>query len=74
MRIYKRFRLPAENAVTGAFVADGRSDGQYAVDASASQPQAEESARDRERRQAELAELRAQYAHLPEAVRSDMGI
>jgi len=65
IRIYERFKLPAEAAITGAFnIASDKDDYQTA------QQQAEEEAR----RAAEMAELHAKYAHLPEAVKSSMGI
>lgn len=69
-RIYKRFRLPSDVSISGAFNVGGQlgepGDGQPGggvVD-----PQQEAAY------QAEMQAMRDQYAHLPESVRAQMGI
>jgi len=73
-RIYRRFRLPAEAAVTGAFNVGGaqqRADGGASgVDA---QQQAQQQAEQQEYER-QMVELRQQYGHLPESVRAQMGL
>mmetsp|Transcript_18999 Transcript_18999/g.48621 ORF Transcript_18999/g.48621 Transcript_18999/m.48621 type:complete len:243 (-) Transcript_18999:409-1137(-) len=70
-RIYRRFRLPAESTVTGAFnVGPGAAGPSYSADA---QQQAQMEAQERAQQQ-EMEQLRSQYGHLPESVRASMGI
>ena len=68
-RIYKRFRLPSESAVTGAFNIGG----QLAATGVPEAPTAEEAAQN-EQYEREMDQLRQQYAHYPESVRNAMGI
>jgi len=65
-RIYNRFKLPADNVVTGAFNLAGSDDSHYQSEVQRQEEQA--------RQAAEMAELHAKYAHLPESVKSSMGI
>jgi len=67
-RIYKRFRLPPESAVTGAFNLHGQLN-PLPGGGGAAQQQADDAeyARDMER-------IQQQYAHLPESVRASMGL
>ncbi|KAL1512188.1 hypothetical protein AB1Y20_005453 [Prymnesium parvum] len=58
-RIYNRFKLPAENVISGAFN----------VDASPAENQARQA-----QQAAEMEELRKKYAQLPESVKSSLGI
>jgi len=69
-RIYNRFKLPADNVVTGAFNVTQDMMNSSAGEAGRQQQQQEEQAR----QQAEMAELQAKYAHLPESVKQSMGI
>ena len=68
-RIYKRFRLPSDSAVTGAFNIGG----QLAATGVPEAPTAEEAAQN-EQYEREMDQLRQQYAHYPESVRNAMGI
>ena len=67
VRIYRRFRLPAEFAVTGAFQADSA---RAAPAMPTPQERQESAAKEAAAREAASKE----YAHLPESVRSQMGI
>ena len=65
-RIYRRFRLPADAAVTGAFNMGGQLDG--------TPPPTSEELAQQEQYEREMEQMRMQYAHLPESVRTAMGI
>ena len=68
-RIYKRFRLPSDAAVTGAFNIGGQLD-----DAPQQAPGQPMTAEQQEQYAREMAAIQQQYAHLPESVRAAMGI
>ena len=76
VRIYKTFRLPAENAVTGAFNIGGQNlhgvpvGGGGGAGGAAQNPTAEELAAEAAYQQ----ELQQRYGHLPESVRAQMGL
>ena len=69
-RIYRRFRLPADAAVTGAFNMGGQLAG---VGGPAAGPTGDELAQ-QEVYSREMEAMRQQYAHYPESVRNAMGI
>jgi hypothetical protein len=75
-RIFKTFRLPADQAVTGAFNIGGQNlhgvpvGGGGGAGASAAQPSAEEVATEAAYHQ----EIQQRYGHLPESVRAQMGL
>jgi len=71
-RIYRRFRLPSEAVVSGAFNlanATVTPDGAYDHAAAEAQKQAAEAEAEQQ-----MDHLRQQYGHLPESVRVSMGL
>ena len=75
-RIYKRFRLPSDKAITGAFNFGGdvNEETTDATQQHGGGPSGQHNAQLEAQRQAELQALHAQYAHLPESVRLQMGL
>jgi hypothetical protein len=71
-RIYRRFRLPPDAAVTGAFNV-GSGDGASSSSGYDAAQRAQQEAQEREY-QREMEEMRKTYGHLPESVRASMGI
>lgn len=75
-RIFKTFRLPADQAITGAFNIGGQNlhgvpvGGGGGAGGGAAQPSQEELAAEAAYQQ----EIQQRYGHLPEAVRAQMGV
>jgi len=76
LRIYKRFRLPSEAAVTGAFNIGGQLAGLSGAGGAAppGPPMTGDEAAQQEAYAREMEQLRQQYAHYPESVRATMGL